>query len=196
MISAILPAAGKSKRMGGVPKELLSFSDTPLILYSINKLYSSKIEEVIVILGENKDLIFPLIRDKKIKIVINSLKDSNMLDSVRLGLREVYQFSSGILVMPVDSSFAKVETIISLLNLYKKFPQSLIRPFDGKRGGHPLLIPKRFFKAIFEPDLESLRHLLKRESKNLINMDTEDKGAFWNLNTPFDYHQIRSRIKK
>jgi molybdenum cofactor cytidylyltransferase len=50
MIAAIVPAAGMSTRMGR-NKLLLPFKGKPLIVHAVETLLASKIEEVIVVLG-------------------------------------------------------------------------------------------------------------------------------------------------
>lgn len=50
MLSAILLAAGESKRMGK-PKQLTPFGQSTLLEQAINNLMNSAVDEIIVVLG-------------------------------------------------------------------------------------------------------------------------------------------------
>jgi molybdenum cofactor cytidylyltransferase len=50
MLSAILLAAGESKRMGE-PKQLMPFGQSTLLEQAINNLMNSAVDEIIVVLG-------------------------------------------------------------------------------------------------------------------------------------------------
>ena len=74
MISAVVLAAGESRRMG-TKKELLPIEGTPMIRLVVDKLLaSSKIDEVIVVLGAHADevgLALSGIIDERLELVGN-----------------------------------------------------------------------------------------------------------------------------
>ena len=55
MISAILLAAGESKRMLDENKLSKKFKNIPLINRSVNNILSSNIDELIIVLGYDKE---------------------------------------------------------------------------------------------------------------------------------------------
>ena len=57
MISAILLAAGQSKRMNGDNKLVKKIRDIPLIKHSVNNILASSIDELIIVLGYQKKLL-------------------------------------------------------------------------------------------------------------------------------------------
>ena len=54
MISAVLLAAGQSKRMGEENKLTKKIKDVPLIKHSVQNILSSSINELIIVLGHEK----------------------------------------------------------------------------------------------------------------------------------------------
>ena len=54
MISAILLAAGQSKRMRGKNKLTKKIDNIPLIKYSIKNILESSVDELIIVLGYQK----------------------------------------------------------------------------------------------------------------------------------------------
>ena len=78
MISAILLAAGQSKRMNGENKLTKEIQGIPLIKHSVKNILSSSVEELIVVLGYQKEIIEKLTgKNKKIKIVFNKNFENN-----------------------------------------------------------------------------------------------------------------------
>ncbi len=68
MISAILLAAGQSKRMKGENKLIKKIQGVPLIKHSVKNILASSIDELIVVLGYQKETIENIIdKNKKIK---------------------------------------------------------------------------------------------------------------------------------
>ena len=72
MISAILLAAGQSKRMNGENKLTKKNQGSPLIKHSVKNILSSSVDELIIVLGYQKEIIEKLIDNhKKIRFVFN-----------------------------------------------------------------------------------------------------------------------------
>ena len=73
MISAILLAAGQSKRMDGENKLTKEMQGVPLIKHSVKNILVSSIDELIIVLGHQKEIVEKLINNnEKIKCVFNS----------------------------------------------------------------------------------------------------------------------------
>ena len=90
MISSILLAAGLSKRMDGENKLTKKIQGIPLIKHSINNILASSIDELIVVLGYQKEIIENIVdKNKKIKFVFNKDFHSGMSSSIKIGLNHV-----------------------------------------------------------------------------------------------------------
>ena len=73
MISAVLLAAGQSKRMDGENKLTKEIQGVPLIKHSVKNILASSIDELIIVLGYQKEIIEKLIdKNNKIKFVFNN----------------------------------------------------------------------------------------------------------------------------
>ena len=99
MISAILLAAGESKRMGGENKLLKEINGIPLLNYSIKNILGSSIDELIVILGHEKSLIENIIKkNKKIKFIYNENYKNGISSSIIKGLNHISQNSEAFFI--------------------------------------------------------------------------------------------------
>ena len=90
MISAILLAAGQSKRMVGENKLTKKIRGIPLIKHSVKNILASPVDELIVVLGYQKEIIEKLIdKNEKIKFVFNNNFESGMASSIKIGLNNL-----------------------------------------------------------------------------------------------------------
>jgi len=87
VISAILLAAGQSKRMGGENKLTKKIQGVPLIKHSVKNILASSVDELIIVLGYQKETIEKLIdKNKKTKFVFNKDFENGMASSIKAGL--------------------------------------------------------------------------------------------------------------
>ena len=90
MIAAILLAAGQSERMNGENKLAKEIQGIPLIKHSVKNILASSVNELIVVLGHQKEIIEKLIdKNERIKIVFNKDFESGMASSIKTGLNNL-----------------------------------------------------------------------------------------------------------
>ena len=88
MISAILLAAGQSKRMGGDNKLTKKYNKKYLINHILDTLIKSKVNKIIVVLGFQKLKVRKItVKNKKINFVYNKNHKSGMASSIKTGLK-------------------------------------------------------------------------------------------------------------
>ena len=63
MISAILLAAGQSKRMVNENKLIKKYKNIPLIKHSVSNALNSSIDELLIVLGYQKEVIEKIIEE-------------------------------------------------------------------------------------------------------------------------------------
>jgi molybdenum cofactor cytidylyltransferase len=139
MISAILLAAGESKRMGRL-KLLLKWGQGTIIEKSVDTLLASKIDELIVVLGYKAQAILRRLGSRKLKAVINHQYRMGMSTSIRWGLGKVHSKSEAILIGLADQPFIETDLINHLIDVYLQNPHGIVLPsYRGKRG-HPVIL--------------------------------------------------------
>jgi molybdenum cofactor cytidylyltransferase len=83
--AGIVLAAGSSLRMGQ-PKQLLSLGGRPLLEHVVAVACGSQLDDVVVILGADRELIDQRVRWGRARILINPGHASGMSSSLRVGL--------------------------------------------------------------------------------------------------------------
>lgn len=127
MISAILLAGGKGKRMHSrLPKVLHKIADRPLLYYSLKLLSHLRINDIQVVIGYHKDIVkreaVAIAQELSVASRIYFSAQKKMLgtgDAVRTALEHI-DGTEDVLVLYGDDSFMyKVSTINDVLNLHK-----------------------------------------------------------------------------
>ncbi len=145
MISAILLAAGESKRMGR-PKQLLIWQGKTLLQHSLASLIGSVADEIILVLGHEADRIKETLPALPIKIVFNPDYRQGMASSLRRGLLALDPGSEAFLVLLADQPGIGPEIIDTLIRTFQQADPKpgIVRPVYRGRQGHPVLISSRY----------------------------------------------------
>ena len=90
MISAILLAAGQSRRMGGDNKLIKKYNKKHLINHILDTLIKSKIKKIIIVSGfQNSKVKKIIIKNKKINFIYNKNYKFGMASSIKTGLKRI-----------------------------------------------------------------------------------------------------------
>ena len=196
MISCILLAAGESRRFKS-PKALAKFQGQPLIEYFQEKLLKTTLTELIVVLGANSELIQPhILRDKRIKYVLNANYQLGQTSSFKAGLKNTHPQTLGVLLLPIDLPLIKPETIDGLVDCFlNQAPLILVPSFQNKKG-HPPIFSMDLEDELFSlKDDQPLSEILQRHEKEILKIPVEDEGVVLSFNTPSEFQNILRKSK-
>ena len=149
MIKAILLAAGQSKRLKSENKLTKLYKKKPLINYSLKKLYKSKINKIIIVLGHQHKEVKKIIKKNKKNIFIyNKNYKKGMASSIKVGLKKVSRDDKGFIIVQSDMPFIKTSDINKIYNgiKLKKYLVYVLK-FKDKIGnpiGFDLSLTKKF----------------------------------------------------
>ena len=138
MISAILLAAGQSKRMEGENKLIKKIHGVPLIKLSVKNILTSAVDELIIILGYQREIIEKLIdKNKKIKLVFNKDFESGIASSIKIGLNHMSKKTTAFFICLGDMPLVN-QDIYNLL-IKSKNNKEIIIPTYKEQQGNPIL---------------------------------------------------------
>lgn len=107
MITAIVPAAGMSTRLGR-NKLLLTFQGKPLIVRAVDTLLASMVEEIIVVLGYEADQVKAAIGEKPVRLVENPNYQDGLATSVRTGFAALSARATAVMIyLAIDLSSSR-----------------------------------------------------------------------------------------
>ncbi len=108
-LAAIIPAAGRSQRMGDLKPLLLLGSET-MTERVVRVAREAGIDEILVVLGYGAERIIPHLEDRGIAWVLNPEFDAGMYTSVQAGVRQLDADVDGFLVFPGDMPMVRSYT--------------------------------------------------------------------------------------
>ena len=121
MIKAILLAAGQSKRIKSENKLIKRFKNKPLITHSLQALYKSKIDKIIIVLGyQHKEVKKVIKSNKKNIFVLNKKFRLGISSSINIGLKKVSKKDKGFIIVQSDMPFIKTSDINKIYNSISK----------------------------------------------------------------------------
>ncbi len=187
--AAVVLAAGKSERMGK-NKLLMKLSGKRLIFHIIEALEASKVDEIIVVLGNKPWEIEDVLKAKlnRIKIVVNEEYEEGMTSSFKIGLKQIEDADAALLVLGdqlilnpklVNDMIEKMER-----NISKAF---IVSPIHKGKRGHPVLFSKELFDEILSLRKNMMiREVIHRHSDLLLTIKA-DRWTTMDIDTPKDF---------
>ena len=188
MISAIILAAGQSKRMGQ-PKMLLPWGSSMVIEQVISTFLNAGIEDLIVITGGAQDQVERAIAPYPVRKIHNeSYAAGEMLSSIQCGLRALSSQTQAALIGLGDQPQVQEKNVRLICEAYRAGKSRLIVPSFQMRRGHPWLVAHPFWEEILalKPP-ESPRDFLNRHAHEIHYVSVDTPSVLADLDTPEDY---------
>jgi len=189
-VSAVLLAAGESRRMGR-QKALLPWRGSTLIEYQVNSLLGGGVSRVVAVLGYRAETLRPLIQDiPGVLTVLNLRYRTGKTSSIRAGLRKLGQQEQVILVLSVDqprsSSFVR-----RIVDEHKRSGSLVTYPVYRGRGGHPVAFSSSLIPELMNirESRQGLRELVTRYQSQALRLNVTLKEAVVDLNQDEDYRR-------
>ena len=171
-ISAIILAAGESKRMGK-PKLMLPFGKVSMIEMVVTNTLHSAIDKTLVVLGANKPAIENLLQEYPVEIVFNENYKRGMFSSVQLGIQAIPEISEAVMVLLGDQPMIGNTIMNQLIKTYKDSKKEIIVATFNKMRGHPILLGHKYVEIINNfPTEKSLKDILQEYSWDIEEMET------------------------
>ena len=190
MISAILLAAGQSKRMNGENKLIKEIQDIPLIKLSVKNILASSIDELIVVLGYQKEIIEKLIdKHEKIKFVYNKDFESGMASSIKAGLNHLSKNTDAFFICLGDMPMINHDIYNQLIK--SKDNKEIIVPTYKGQQGNPVLFDKSMKETVMNITGDiGAKKLLELNKDKILNLKIDDQNITKGFNTQSDFSSL------
>jgi molybdenum cofactor cytidylyltransferase len=204
-ITAILLAAGESRRMGQ-PKMLLPWGETT-VLGQVVRMFSAGLSEkngqpvgpdfeILVVTGGTRALVeaevVRLAGQYPLRIVYNpNYALGGMVSSIQAGLAALGPETRAALIGLGDQPQVRQETVRKIWTAFTQTESSLIIPSFQNRRGHPWLADRKVWPEILAlPPSTNPRQFLDAHAGQ-IQYVAADESILQDLDTPEDYHLQR-----
>ncbi|HIF62051.1 MAG TPA: nucleotidyltransferase family protein [Candidatus Pelagibacter sp.] len=188
MISAILLAAGQSKRMVGENKLTKKIRGIPLIKHSVKNILASSVDELIVVLGYQKEIIEKLIdKNVKIKFVFNNNFESGMASSIKIGLNNLSEKTEAFFICLGDMPMINQDVYNQLIR--SRNNKEIIVPTYKGQQGNPILFSKSMKSIIIsiEGDIGA-KKILEQNKDKILKVKIDDINITKDFNTKDNFN--------
>ncbi|HKD10831.1 MAG TPA: nucleotidyltransferase family protein [Thermoanaerobaculia bacterium] len=190
-VAAVVPAAGRSRRMGREKIEL-PWEISTILETILDKIAAVGARPVVVVLRSDLTEAQERARRRGAAVVVNPRPDEGMIESVRLGISALAEPFDAVILWPGDHPAVAAPTLEALLQAADR-TRAIVPRHQGRRG-HPVVIGSDLLAGIAAiPPGEGLRHLWRMRPEAVRELDVEDPGVLIDLDTPADYERSKPR---
>lgn len=192
MITAIILAAGQSKRMGQ-PKMLLPWGKFTVIEQVVTTFLNAGIEDIFVVTGGAHEQVESALQPYPVQRIHNSEYSSGeMLSSLQCGLRELPERAQATLIGLGDQPQIQPDSIRLLYDVYTKGQSRVIVPSFKMKRGHPWVVTRPLWGEILalKPP-QTLRDFLNHHASEIQYVNVDTSTVLADLDTPDDYKKSR-----
>lgn len=191
-VSAILLAAGESRRMGAVNKLTLEVDGEPLLRRTARVLLRAALNEIVVVLGHQAEIARDLLQDLPLRLVNNPHAADGQMSSVHCGMQALREPCDGVMICLSDQPLLETVDIDTLVWAFlEDCPRSVLVPtFEGRRG-NPIVLARRHRVAILAGDRNlGCKRLIEKNPELVWPLPMENDHCVVDLDTPEDYARL------
>lgn len=192
-VTAVVLAAGESRRMGAANKLLLPWGETTVLGQVLAEVGETAVHDTFVVTGHEADTVAQVATTQGMTVIYNpDYAVGEMLSSLQTAVRALPSYISAVLVVLADQPLVTAAMMDQLLVAYWQMQGELIAPtYQGQRG-NPVLIGRRFFAELLDlPPGAAPRHLLQRHADALHLVPMPDDAALLDLDDYEAYERLR-----
>ena len=190
MITAILLAAGQSKRLFNQNKLIKNYKGKPLINHAVQSIIKSKIEKLIIVLGfEYLKVNKKINKNKKIKFVINHNYTRGIASSIKCGLKKISNKSDGFIIVQADMPEISKNILNKLYKEIKTNKKEIFVPRKNNKIGNPI-----GFKLSMINQLKKIsgnrgaKFIIQKNKSKIKYIRTKSLGIFKDIDLNKDFN--------
>lgn len=172
-VGAVITAAGIGDRDGAY-KALDDIDGITMAERIVRSFYRAGIKEIVIVTGHQTEELKKLLKWKGVVFLQNEqYQTTQMLDSVKIGLKYLEERCDKILITPVDVPLFSMDTVRQLINSDEK----IVIPSYQKRSGHPIMIQKNIIRWIIQYNgAGGLKGCIASLRDQISYIDVKDEG--------------------
>ncbi len=189
MISAILLAAGQSKRMQGKNKLLKKYKKKYLINHILKSLIKSKVNRIIIVLShENKKIKKIALKNKKITFAVNSQYLKGISTSIKCGLKRISKKNIGFLIVHADMPLISKTILNTLCSALKNKNKEIFVPVYKRKIGNPLAFKYSMIESLKKIKGDrGAKKLIRYNKSKIQSVKMKSKSILIDFDQPKDF---------
>ncbi|MDH3666355.1 MAG: nucleotidyltransferase family protein [Paracoccaceae bacterium] len=194
-VSALVLAAGQSRRMGGRDKLMEPVAGRPLLRHVVEAVLASAVEDVAVVLPPDAADRGAALEGSGARIVLNPRAEEGMGRSIAAGMAALGPETDAVMVVLADMPDlgpADFDRLIAAFD--QEEGRAIVRAVTAAgKPGHPVLFARRFFELLsgLEGD-HGARGVVEDHREYLTDVPVTGDAASVDLDTPEDWAAWRA----
>ncbi len=198
MITQILLAAGLSLRMK-TSKPLLDFGGVPLLSLLLEECRQSRVDNVVVVLGHEKEKILEQVDFSGAQVVVNSDYRKGQTSSFQCALEAMDPATVAFLNLPVDHPLVTHREIDALVKAFRsrKAQSKMFIPTFEDQEGRPVLFDISLRREILalKPG-EPVDGIIQKFRNSVSHVPVDNPFTMKDMDTPGDYRECLEIFSK
>lgn len=197
-VSAIILAAGESRRMGTENKLLLEVNGKPILRHVVDAVVASTALECIVVTGHEGEAVKAILEDVNVSLVENPDYAAGMGTSIRAGVLAARVEAAGYMICLSDMPAIETGEYDALLaafnNQYFFDPGAIVVPRHAGRRGNPVLLSARYKPQILaHRGVDGCRSIVNANPDHVLFYDMPTDHVLLDVDTPEALQAYKSR---
>jgi molybdenum cofactor cytidylyltransferase len=187
MLSAIVLAAGESKRMGAL-KQLMPVGRSTLLEKTVDNLLNSSADETIVVVGHRAQEITGAIAPRPVKIAPNPNYQQGMSTSIIAGLKKIDPQSQAVMLALGDQPLVESQTINQLIDAFNHHDKGITVPTHRGKRGNPVIFAIKYKQELLKlkGDIGG-REIIKAHPDDVLEVPVDSESVLSDIDTKDDY---------
>jgi len=188
-LSAILLAAGESRRMGAANKLLLDIDGEPLVRRTALTLVRAGFTEIVAVLGHEYESVSLCLSDLPLRHTLNTDYREGQMSSVHAGLAALEKSTDGVMIVLGDQPLLTPDDIQVLADAFSdRGDKSIVVPTHEGIRGNPIVLATRQKDEIIAgaPNL-GCRRLIERNPALVHSVEMDNDHFTRDIDTEEDF---------
>ena len=184
---AVIVAAGLSSRMHDF-KPMLPYGNSTISLHNVTMLKNMGLDPIVVVTGFRGDELEAHLFLTGVRFIKNErFRETQMFDSVKLGVEAIVSECDRILIIPMDMPAILPETYRQVLNT----EAPVVRTKYEDKAGHPLILRCDVARQLMEYEGDNgLKGALEESGLEICDVLVTDEGVRKDCDTPEQYKEL------
>lgn len=192
MISAVVLAAGLSRRMGRA-KLLLDWGGQPVIRRAVEQVRAGGVGELIVVLGHAAEAIREALAGLPIRFVQNPDPEAGQGSSIACGVSAVAPDTEAVLIALGDQPSLPPEVIPRLIQTFRRTGNAIVTPVYLGVQANPVLFGSAVFSELRALSGDRGARAVVEKDPARVALVPFDITVPPDLDTPEDHERLRPR---
>ena len=197
-VSAILLAAGESRRMGEINKLELIVDGIPLLRRTAETLLASNLKEIVVVLGHEADKTRAILEGLPLNFVENEDYREGQMTSVYKGLLSLSKVCDGVMICLSDQPLLQTGDVNVLIEAFgqRSHGSILVPTYQGQRG-NPIIFDYEHRQGILNGERNlGCKKLIEKNPEQVSSFEMNNDHVVIDLDTPEQYSAFMADVNK